>query len=131
MVFLALLGHGPKALSYARFVLDGIGTKEYNIYYSPNLLYTKDLTSNVFAQVGATYNIGFVSHYHNDVSGVDEKLPSSTSYEGMIKLGYNVTKSIAAIVFYNRTKYIYAGNDTHYNTEANLNYTSIGPNYSF
>lgn len=122
----------PIGVNYVRLVNDygnGDISTDYNVYYAPNLTYSKELGYNVFAQVGATYNYGIVSHFHN--SGTDITLPRSNGYEGLVKLGYNITKDVSATLAYNRAKYDYAGNNIHYNTEAKVSYTSLGVNYSF
>lgn len=105
-------------------------SKDYNVYYSPSLTYSKDIAFGIFAQVGGTYNYGLVSHYSNN-SGLNETLPKSNGYEGVAKVGYNITNNMSATLAYNIGKYDYAGDAVHYNTVGKVKYTALGLNYSF
>lgn len=124
----------PVGFSYAQHTMKDLDNvvKEYNLYYSPSITYTKDLGYNVFAQAGYTYNYGLVSHYKNGLNSADNySIPKSNGYEGLVKVGYNVTKEASVTLAYNRAKYDFAGDSRHYDTKAEFKYFSLGVNYSF
>lgn len=123
----------PLGVEYVRLsndYNDGTTSKDYNVYYSPSLTYSKDIAYGIFAQIGGTYNRGLVSHYSGS-GGFNETLPKSNGYEGVAKVGYNITSSMSATLAYNIGKYDYAGDSIHYNTIAKTNYAALGLSYSF
>jgi hypothetical protein len=121
----------PLGVSYTQLHLSDIGTKEYNIYYSPSLEWKKELNALTFVEAEGLYNLGVKSHYKNSVSGISESLPKSTGYETALKVGFNIQKDTTMTIGYHYDKYDYAGDSLHLDTKDYMHYLSLGFNKSF